>query len=73
MYKDLILKTFNIEKPKGLSNGKKIITICERKNITYIVQMYDTDFEITYNFWTGHQNLNFNEAFSISNLIFFND
>ena len=40
--------------------------------ILFEVQMYDTDLEITYNFWTGYQNLHFNEAFSISDFYFFN-
>ena len=34
--------------------------------------MYDTNFEIIYNFLTGLKNLDFNEAFSTSDLCFMN-
>ena len=73
MYKALIFKKPQILKnPKGFPTVNKIIIICDSKNIS-IVQMYETDFEITYYFWTGHQNINFNGAFGISDLIVLNN
>ena len=67
MYKDLTFKTSILKNRKDL---QKINEIISNAKILSLVQMYDTNFEIIYNFWTGLHNINFNKAFSILDILF---